>query len=201
MQRPGATSARNIASEIWPKSLENDHVASDHPKVCWTWRPSPDGKDSEAILPTSATAWTGQLLVWTVGGRQTVAGVWSQWTVRTCSNAVVGYAAPKWWEGQLWSTLSFAPLHSHGWKVQWSVMSVAALVKKMLTITKGEVIWEVAAATTPLLLLISTQKQLQQSIQSSVPVHKAKGKPGPSLFTDHYYRPGLREDAPTPALK
>ena len=90
MQRPNATSARNLPSEIWPKSLENDHMSRDHPRVCWTWGPSPDGKVTEAVLPTSATAWIGQLLVWTVGGRETAAGVCSQWTVRACPRAVVG---------------------------------------------------------------------------------------------------------------
>ena len=37
-------------------------------------------------------------------------------------------------------------------------------------------------SNTPTVLL---HKQLQQSVQSSVPVHKAKDKTGPSLFTDH----------------
>lgn len=59
-------------------------------------------------------------------------------------------AALKWSEGQLWPTLSFAPLHSHG-----SAVSAAA-VAKMLTVTKGKVIWEVVAAATPLLLLTSS---------------------------------------------
>lgn len=79
--------------------------------------------------------------------------------------------------------------------------SCPLLVKKMLAITKGEVIQELVAATTPVLLLISIQKQLQQSAQSSVPVHNGKDKPDPSLFTDHHHRPGLGEDAPTSAVK
>lgn len=46
------------------------------------------------------------------------------------------------------------------------------------------------------------QEQLQQSVQSSVPVHKAKeeDKSGPSSFIEHCHRPGLGEDACTAGL-